>query len=224
MTIRIGASDMLAFAGDRAAPAFDKVFDDMQAMLDQFGITDDAFRLAHFIAQVLVETGSLRQMQERMNYTSATRIALVWPRRFLPGGTRDPMDYTGKEEKLANAVYGGRMGNDDVDDGYRFLGRGLLQLTGKTAYTAAAQDLQRLDARAPDLALDPDQVCSPAWALKVAATFWHRHHCNGSATSGKDAVCAVTRRVNGGFNQLAERKAQYLRILPLVARLPLVTR
>lgn len=159
MTIRIRASDVLAFAGKGVAPEFDKVFDDVQAVLDRFGITDDVFRLTHFIAQMLVETGSLRHMQESLNYTSPARIALVWPHRFLPEGTRDPAQYTHNAQALADAVYGGRMGNADADDGFRFLGRGLLQLTGKTEYAAAARDLQCFD-HAPDLAQDPDQVCN----------------------------------------------------------------
>ena len=82
---------------------------------------------AHFVSQVLHESGGLRWLEENLNY-SAARLVAVWPRRFPTEDRARP--YARNPERLANNVYGGRMGNTEPGDGWRYRGRGLIQITG----------------------------------------------------------------------------------------------
>lgn len=125
-------------------------FKNGQATLDRYEISNTPLRVAHFIAQVMHECGALTIEFENLNY-SATRLPQVWPSRFMPGGPLDPADYAGNPVKLANEVYGGRMGNTAPGDGFKYRGRGLLQLTGKESYAEATKILQKTNPSAPDL-------------------------------------------------------------------------
>lgn len=173
-----------------------------QPVLDRHGVSDSALRVSHFIAQVLHETGAMTLQFENLRY-SAERLALVWPRRFLPLGPLNPADYADNPERLANEVYGGRMGNVLPGDGYLFRGRGLLQLTGKDSYERATTFLHRCETAAPDLAVDPDAVISAQWCLQVAAAQWAACGCNEAADH--DDVAEVTHLINGGAIGLADR-------------------
>src|SRR4051812_29186673 len=104
-----------------------------QALLDECGITDTPLRIAHFMAQVLHESGGLAIQIESLNY-SAERLPKIWPSRFKPKGPLDPAAFAHNQQKLGNEVYGGRMGNTGPDDGFTYRGRGLLQLTGRDSY------------------------------------------------------------------------------------------
>jgi putative chitinase len=173
-----------------------------QSVLDRYGVSANSLRVAHFFAQVLHETGALTLQFENLNY-SARRLPKIWPSRFRPTGSLNPSKYAYKPQKLANAVYGGRMGNVAPGDGYLFRGRGMLQLTGKDSYVQATT-LLRLDwASAPDLTREPDAVVSAAWCLHVAAAQWHARGCNEAAD--QDDVAQVTKLINGGDIGLAER-------------------
>ncbi|MEP9319647.1 glycoside hydrolase family 19 protein [Pseudomonas sp. LABIM340] len=172
-------------------------------VFERHGITRSSLRVAHFMAQVLHESGALKVQWESLYYTPK-RLPKVWPKRFQPGGPLDPTAYAFNEEKLGNEVYGNRMGNDQPGDGFKFRGRGLLQLTGKDSYRQATQILRHWVADAPDFVLDPDQVLGSQWCLAVAAAEWEALGCNQFAD--EDSVRKVTRALNGGYVGLAERE------------------
>ena len=183
-------------------PAYRTAFGRGEAVLARHGISDTPLRVAHFLAQVLHETGALTLQFENLRY-SAERLVAIWPRHFRPRGPLDPAAYAYQPEKLANAVYGGRMGNDMPGDGYLYRGRGLLQLTGKDGYKRATTLLQLAQPRAPDLVLAPDAAVSAQWCLEVAAAAWAQRGCNAAAD--EDDVARVTCLINGGGIGLPER-------------------
>ena len=214
MTLPVAPDDFLRFAHPRyCAPEYVHAFDGAQAILDEFEITQSIRRLAHFIAQVMCETGALRAAIEDLDYTS-DRIRQVWPSRFLPRGPLDPREYAGKPCKLADTVYGGRMDNDAAGDGFKFRGRGLLQLTGKANYASASALLLATDATAPDLVVHPDQVTAPAWCLRVAAAYWKDKYCNEAADANN--IASVTLAVCGGMTDIATRRYWFSKVLPHV--------
>jgi len=127
----------------------------------------------------------------------------TWPSRFQPKGPLDPAQYAHNEQKIANEVYGNRMGNTAPNDGFTYRGRGMLQLTGKDSYTQATKILLDSYPDTPDFAANPDAVISADWCLKVAAAEWSSKGCNGMAD--QDNVRAVTYAINGGYIGLAQR-------------------
>lgn len=175
-----------------------------QAVLDRYAISATPLRVAHFLAQVLQESGALTRQFENLRY-SPERLRVVWPRRFMPLGPLDPAQYAYNAEKLANEVYGGRMGNTLPGDGYLYRGRGMLQLTGKDSYERATTFLRLGASDAPDLAADPDVVVAAPWCLQIASAQWCALGCNGAAD--RDDVAEVTWLINGGETGLAERIA-----------------
>lgn len=149
--------------------------------------------LPDFLGQVLHESGKLELLSENLNY-SAERLRQVWPSRFPTAAhaaacARNP-------EALAERVYGGRMGNDKPGDGYRYRGRGLMQVTGRNNYAQVGRDI------GVDLLADPDQLTEPAIALAASVAWWER---NIPAAILGDVV-AVTKRVNGGTAGLEDRR------------------
>lgn len=203
MNVAVSGARLLAFS-HRPAPGYAAAFGDAQAVLDQYGISASGLRLAHFMAQVLHESGGLRIETENLNY-HAHRLAQVWPQRFLPRGPLDPRDYALDPEKLANSVYGGRMGNSAPGDGYAYRGRGLLQLTGRDSYRNATRIARASDSQAPDFEAAPDQVLAAPWELRLAAAEWESKDCNYFADM--DNLARVTRAINGGYIGLRERAA-----------------
>jgi putative chitinase len=194
--------EQIAMLAPSARSSYREAFVTGQEVLDHFGISDTPLRLAHFMAQILHESGALTIQFENLNY-SAERLPKVWPSRFMPKGPLDPAEYAHNPEKLANEVYGGRMGNDTLGDGFRYRGRGLLQLTGKDSYAEATTILQQNDPAAPDFVANPDAIIDAAWCLKVAASEWFSKGCNEPAD--QDAIKTVTKRINGGQVGLPER-------------------
>jgi len=184
-----------------------------QAVLDRHGITQSKLRLAHFLAQVLHESDGLTLQVENLNY-SAPRLPVVWPSRFLPKGPLDPAAFANNPEKLANQVYGGRMGNTQPGDGFRYRGRGLLQLTGRESYQLATRILRGFNAAAPDFEAEPDLVFSAEWALPIAAAEWDTKGCNPFAD--QDQITMVTQRINGGQVGIAERRDWLMRVKALL--------
>ena len=172
------------------------------SVLDRSGITSSPLRVVHFMAQILHESGGLTIQFENLNY-SAERLPKVWPSRFRPKGPLDPGAFAHNPTKLANEVYGGRMGNVGANDGFVYRGRGLLQLTGRDSYAEATAALRQDDPTAPDLVADPDQAISEAWCLQIAASEWVAKGCN--ALADQDSIGKVTRAINGGLIGLADR-------------------
>jgi putative chitinase len=177
-------------------------FANSQSVLDRFEISRNKLRVAHFMAQLLHETGGLAILIESLNY-SAQGLAKTWPSRFHPKGPLDPAQFAHNERKIANEVYGGRMGNTAAGDGFKFRGRGLLQLTGKESYAQATKILRQSYPGAPDFTADPDAVTSADWCVKVAAAEWTSKGCNAMADD--DKIRAVTYAINGGYIGLAQR-------------------
>lgn len=176
-------------------PAYAQAFQEADAVLAEFGINANKLRVAHFMAQILHESGAFTILDENMNYT-AKRMMQVWPSRFKTLASAQP--FANNPEKLANKVYGGRMGNVDPGDGWKYHGRGLLQLTGRESYRKHGQ---RIGA---DLEANPD-LASSDLALKIAAAEFKASGCNAFADA--DDITKVTKAINGGLIGLAERKA-----------------
>jgi putative chitinase len=194
--------DHLAQLAPRIRPAYREAFAAGQPVLDYYAISDSPLRVAHFMAQVLHESGAMTLEVENLHYSPA-RLVQVWPCRFKPLGSLEPAAYAYDARKLANEVYGGRMGNTAPQDGFTYRGRGLLQLTGKDSYASASASVRMIAAGAPDFVADPDAVLAPAWCLRVAAAAWATRGCN--ALADIDDLEQITRRINGGTAGFAQR-------------------
>ena len=156
-------------------------------------------RLAHFLAQCGHESGGFRLTQENLNYSAKGLLGIF--KKYFPTAALAEQ-YQRKPEKIANRVYGGRMGNgpEASGEGFKFRGRGYIQLTGKQNYTAFAKAIGE------DVVANPDLVATK-YPLASAAWFFHRNGLHKLADGGAtDAVVTqVTRRVNGGTIGLADR-------------------
>ena len=194
--------DQINRLAPNARSSYREAFQNGQPLLDEFGISVSALRVAHFMAQVLHESGGLANQIESLNYTAA-RLPKVWPKRFKPIGPLDPAEFAHNQEKLGNAVYGGRMGNTGPTDGFTYRGRGLLQLTGKDSYKKATDTLRAMHPEAPDFAASPDEVFGSRWCLAIAAAEWADRGCNAEADA--DNVRGVTLAINGGLIGLRDR-------------------
>lgn len=163
----------------------------------KFNITN-VLRLAHFLAQAGHESGQFKATSENLNYSSKGLLG-IFPRYFTPALAES---YARQPQKIANRVYGGRMGNgaEATGDGFKFRGRGYIQLTGKDNYT-------QFDKTVPeDILANPDLV-STKYALASAAWFFDKNKLWSICDKGADqaTVTAVTKRVNGGTIGLPDR-------------------
>lgn len=204
--------DQIRRLAPNARSSYREAFQNGQQVLDESGISANALRVAHFMAQVLHESSELSFQIESLNY-SPERLPKVWPSRFKPQGPLDPRDFAHNQEKLGNAVYGGRMGNSGPNDGFTYRGRGLLQLTGKDSYAEATANLRKQNSAAPDFVMSPDEVFSAQWCLAVAAAKWAAVGCN--AFADQDDIRKVTRAINGGLIGLSDR-TDWLRLTKAV--------
>lgn len=158
-------------------------------------------RAAAFLAQIGHESAQLTRCVESLTY-SAQRLATVWPRRFRSADgspTALAREIAYQPERIANLVYAGRNGNGDEasGDGWRFRGRGLLQVTGRSNYRSVGEGL------AQPFVARPHLLAEPRWACRTAAWWWQ---CNGlNALADAERFEDITRRINGGLNGLAER-------------------
>jgi len=200
--------DQIRGLAPNARSSYREAFRNGQSILEQCGVTATPLRVAHFMAQVLHETGGLAIQIESLNY-SPKRLPAVWPTRFKPKGPLEPADFAHNQEKLGNEVYGGRMGNTGPNDGFTYRGRGLLQLTGKESYQKATASLRAQNPAAPDFVVSPDEVFSAMWCVQVAAAEWAAKGCNPHAD--QDNVQRVTRAINGGLVGLGDR-IEWLRL------------
>lgn len=164
----------------------------------KFNITNN-LRLAHFLAQCGHESGGFKLVQENLNY-SAKGLATTFRKYFLTEAAAGP--YARNPQKIASKVYGGRMGNgpESTGDGFKFRGRGYIQLTGKQNYTSFAKFIGE------DTVSNPDLVATK-YPLASAAFFFDSNKLWAICDRGADnaTVTAVTRRVNGGTIGLADR-------------------
>ena len=160
-------------------------------------------RLAHFLAQCGHESGGFRLTKENLNY-SAKGLNGTFKKYFPTLESAQP--YERKPEKIANKVYGGRMGNgpESSGDGAKFCGRGYIQLTGKDNYTAFGKSINE------DMSANPEKVAS-SYALLSAAWFFNKNGLHKMADGGAtdDVVTKITKRVNGGTIGLDQRIAEF---------------
>lgn len=157
-------------------------------------------RMAAFLAQAGHESGGFRLCVENLNYSAKALVAVFG--KYFPTMQAAAL-YERKPEKIANKVYGNRMGNGDEasGDGFRFRGRGYIQLTGKNNYVACGKDLGL------DLVKDPSYLETIEGALMSACWFWRKNALN--AIADKKDMNTLTRRINGGLNGLDDRLKYY---------------
>jgi putative chitinase len=160
-------------------------------------------RQAHFLAQVSHESGDLSALSENLNY-SAEALYRIWPTQFGGGLSAH---YAHDPERIANRAYANRMGNgvETSGDGWKFRGRGLIQLTGRDNYEQFSVAMDYNVVANPDLILSPDGP-GPRLCVATATWFWTAHNLNALADS--DSCEAITRRINGGVNGLPDRLAR----------------
>jgi putative chitinase len=166
----------------------------------QYGILDNHKRIAAFLAQIAHESGGFNFTRENLNY-SAKALQTVFRKYFTTEALAQ--QYERKPEQIANRVYASRMGNGDEKsgDGWRYRGRGLIQLTGKSNYQRFADFMKiKLDDVINYLETDEGAVASAAW-------FWDINKLN--TFCDKDDFVGLTRRINGGTNGLEDRKHHY---------------
>jgi putative chitinase len=178
----------------------DGLVDGLLKTMDKYEISDNDYRIAMFLAQVAHESGGFKYMVESINM-SAKRIRQVWPSRFPT--EESAMPYANNPQKLANKVYASRMGNGDEasGDGYRYRGRGLIQVTGKSNYTSFARS-QNIALQDVISYLETDEGASES-----AGWFWNSRNLNPLADI--EDVEKVSRKINGGTVGLEDRILLY---------------
>ena len=154
-------------------------------------------RQACFIGQCMHESGGFRLTKENLNY-SASSLMKTWPSRFPDMDTAEKYEHN--PVKIASKVYAGRMGNITPEDAGMYIGRGLIQLTGKDNYKTAS------DAINEDLLANPQLVEEPRYAALTAGWFWNKKGLNALADSND--IETMTKRINGGTLGLDDRKAK----------------
>ena len=161
---------------------------------------------ASFLGQCGHESNGFTELVENLNY-KAESLCKVWPKRFPTLDAAQP--YNRNPEAIANHVYADRMGNADEDsgDGFRYRGRGLIQLTGRANYKACGEAL------GVDLEANPEAVETPQFAALSAGWFWSTHGLNNIASD----IMAVTKKINGGTLGLDDRVARTERALNALA-------
>jgi len=157
---------------------------------------DTALKLAHFLAQCGHESGGFKVVNENLNY-SADGLKKIFP-KYFPGNLSE--SYARNPEKIASKVYGGRMGNgaEETKEGFKFRGRGFIQLTGKDNYTAFGKAINE------DVVGNPDLV-STKYPLLSAAWFFSKNCLHKCVDASDATVTSVTKCVNGGTIGLADR-------------------
>ena len=182
----------------------DKWLDPLNATFDKYEINTPK-RQAGFIGQCQHESGNFKTLEENLHYSAAS-LMRVWPSRFPDQATAD--QYANNPEKIANKVYAGRMGNTEDGDGFKYRGRGVLQLTGKDSYIFCGQALKL------DLMDNPDLLLEPMNAMLSAGWFWNKRGLNAAAdVSGWEEV---TRKINGGVLGLDDRIAKITKALQIL--------
>jgi putative chitinase len=163
-------------------------------------------RQACFIGQCMHESGGFKFLKENLNY-SAKALMATWPSRFPDMDMAEK--YERQPEKIANKVYSGRMGNTEDGDGAKFIGRGLIQLTGKDNYKAFGEAIGE------DLVANPQLVEQPRYAALSAGWFWNKRGLNALADAMD--ITTLTVRINGGKIGIEDRIAKINKALDILA-------
>lgn len=173
-------------------------YDALCKELPKYAITSP-HRVAMFLAQTAHESGGFTALAENLNYRAAS-LSAIWPKRFPPDVAKQ---YEHHPEMIANRAYCDRMGNgpEQSGDGWKFHGRGLIQLTGKSNYVAFAKEI----------GMDIDECVkyceTPEGAVESACWFWEHHNLNAISDAGD--VVHATKVINGGTLGLDDRTARY---------------
>lgn len=183
----------------------------LSAAMRRYGITENVYRTRAFLAQAGYESGQLKCTAENLNYTAEALLA-VFPRYFDRATARE---YAHQPERIANRVYADRLGNGDEasGDGWKYRGRGLIQITGRANYRDASGKMLALPA---DVNFEsvPGLMETDLWACESAAWWWSAHGLNALADrlateDEKGIMQAITRRINGGQNGFNDRWKLY---------------
>ena len=162
-------------------------------------------RQACFIGQCAHESGNFKTLQENLNY-SAEGLMKTWPSRFATKEIAD--QYARQPAKIAGKVYNGRLGNTSEEEASKYLGRGLIQLTGKENYANCGTAL------GVDFVGNPALLIEPKYAALSAGWFWRKRGLNDLADSGD--IDTMTKRINGGLIGLDDRKAKIAKALSVL--------
>jgi putative chitinase len=162
-------------------------------------------RQACFIGQCAHESGNFKTLQENLNY-SAEGLMKTWPSRFATKEIAD--QYARQPAKIAGKVYNGRLGNTSEEEASKFLGRGLIQLTGKENYGNCGLGI------GVDLLADPALLLDPRYAALSAGWFWNKKGLNSLADAQDYET--MTKRINGGLIGLDDRKAKIAKALSVL--------
>jgi len=180
-------------------------YEALEKLLPDYDI-NTPHRVAAFIAQCAHESSGFREIKENLNYRAET-LGKVWPRLF-PAGIAER--YAHNQEAIANRAYADRMGNGNEasGDGFRYCGRGLIQLTGHDNYQAFADSVE--------MAVEdvPAYLATFEGAVQSACWFWESNNLNQFADSGD--ILTMTKRINGGTLGLDDRTARYTRALEII--------
>jgi putative chitinase len=180
-------------------PYIDHWFEALNDILPEYDNTTPQ-RVASFLAQCAHESGGFVFLKENLNYKAAS-LRRVFPKYFPDDATAN--HYAGKGEMIANRVYANRMGNgsEESGDGFKYCGRGLIQLTGKNNYTFFAGSL--------DIPVEEasEYLQTFEGAVQSACFFWEQNKLNQYADSGD--ILTMTKRINGGTIGLEDRQKHY---------------
>jgi putative chitinase len=162
-------------------------------------------RVAAFLAQTAHESGGYNAVKENLNY-SAEGLMKTWPSRFATKEIAD--QYARQPAKIAGKVYNGRLGNTSEEEAAQYLGRGLIQLTGKENYGNCGLGI------GVDLLADPALLLDPRYAALSAGWFWNKKGLNALADAQDYET--MTKRINGGLIGLDDRKAKIAKALTIL--------
>jgi putative chitinase len=181
-----------------------KWLEPLNATFEKYDISNPR-RQAAFIGQCAHESGNFKTLQENLNY-SAEGLMKTWPSRFPSKEMAD--QYARQPAKIAGKVYNGRLGNTSEEEAAKYLGRGLIQLTGKDNYERCGLAI------GVDLLSDPNLLLDPRYAALSAGWFWNKHGLNELADAQEHGI--ITKRINGGTIGLDDRIAKTTKALSVL--------
>jgi len=175
----------------------DKVYDELLDILIKYNINTD-LRVTHFISQCAHESMMFSKVEENFNY-SREGLLKIFKKYFNP---ESATEFARKPELIANKVYANRMGNGDElsGDGWKYRGRGYIQLTGKSNYnlfnSVCSEDI-----------INSPELVATKYPLEVSGWFWHTRNLNKIADTGinSEVITKITKNINGGINGLPDR-------------------
>jgi len=176
----------------------DSVYGEIQSVIDKFEM-NTSIRLTHFLGQCAHESGNFKLTSENLNYSTKGLIT-TFPKYFKQPGLAEA--YARNPERIASRVYADRMGNgpEGTHEGWKFRGRGYIQLTGKSNYSSFDKFVNE------DIVSNPDLVAKK-YPLLSAAWFFHKNKLNTISDKGltETVILELTKRINGGTNGLQDR-------------------